>query len=585
MGNDASKQAADVRYLSERVPFEEEEVQRLLLCFAASHDTNDEHDRDSSRLVQWSKHMKVKKHPEKEKEYLSLLAQVEEHILPPDFGMKLRLLLKLPPPQARRGEEWNKMDDWTRREKLEMYLEALANGCGRRGSRAALGTLFQLCAPDGTTVHNSKDLSDVHGHEIKGNVAQVLDLAFRLALATEILRSGERTVRQNRTFSRFEPLAKSCINYVRGQRLRRSVDISVDIDDIDLEKGCCSKMDFIEWSEATVPMLASVLPTFQHMIYFPDQAPPLTIQSFQFPKLSETSSFWDNDDDVVAPVLFSFGCMAKSLGGEVRIMIHCMRVVRTPSAYHYPFSETQWHRLYTSCSDGLSYNGLQNALRGYSGPTLMVIRASDSGSIFGAFTASPWKESKDYYGTDDCFLYQISPEMTVCRPSGRGQNYMFCRSSSLGGGGGGVQVSRMGGSSQAPQGIGFGGSSNRSPRLFLDQSFCGCFVSSQDTTFEKGYLLPRTDAYSEKTFFSADQIEVWGCGGDDVVAAALCARQQDRSMRESYLNQARMVDKAAFVSDFRTGLIESKAFGHMDDIRDSTRNTLLNRTQGKQGYH
>ena len=162
---------------------------------------------------------------------------------------------------------------------------------------------------------------------------------------------------------------------------------------------------------------------------------------------------------------------------------------------------------------------------------------------------------------------------------------MFCRSSSQIGGGGGGQASRMGGGcSQAPRGIGFGGSSNGSPRLFLDQSFCGCFVSSQDTTFEKGHLLPRTDAYSQKTFFSADQIEVWGCGGDDVVATALAAREQDRYMRESYLNQARMVDKAAFVSDFRTGLIESKAFGHMDDIRDSTRNTLLNRTQGKQSY-
>ena len=217
---------------------------------------------------------------------------------------------------------------------------------------------------------------------------------------------------------------------------------------------------------------------------------------------------------------------------------------------------------------------------------MLLIRASDSGSIFGAFTASPWKESKEYYGTDDCFLYQVFPEVTVCRPSGRSQNYMFCRSSSqIGGSRGGVgQTGGMGGGSQAPQGIGFGGSSNRSPRLFFDQSFCGCFVSSQDTTFEKGYLLPRADAYSRKTFFNAEQIEVWGCGGDDIVAAALCAREQDRSVRESYLNQARMVDKAAFVSDFRTGLIESKAFGHMDDIRDSTRNILLDRTPGGQGY-
>lgn len=149
---------------------------------------------------------------------------------------------------------------------------------------------------------------------------------------------------------------------------------------------------------------------------------------------------------------------------------------------------------------------------------------------------------------------------------------MFCRSSS--------QVY----SGQAPKGIGFGGSSNRSPRLFLDESFCGCFVSSQDTTFEKGFLLPRTDAFSQKTFFSAEQIEVWGCGGGETVAAALSAQNQDRAIRESYLNQARRVDKTAFVSDLRTGLIDSKVFGHMDDIRGSTHNVLLNGKYGKESY-
>lgn len=224
--------------------------------------------------------------------------------------------------------------------------------------------------------------------------------------------------------------------------------------------------------------------------------------------------------------------------------------------------------------DGLSFNRLHNALLGYSGPTLLVIRSADSDAIFGAFTASLWKESKDYYGSaEDCFLYQLSPVLTVCHPSGRGQNFMFCHSSQS-------QLHR----GSAPRGIGFGGTATQSPRLFLDESFCGCFVSCQDNTFETGYLLPRTDSFSRKTFFSIDQIEVWCCGGDQVVSAALAAQRQDRSIRAAHLCHARQVDKSAFVSDLRSGLIESKAFGHVEEIHGSTRIRLLNRTPSKKGY-
>ena len=79
-------------------------------------------------------------------------------------------------------------------------------------------------------------------------------------------------------------------------------------------------------------------------------------------------------------------------------------------------------------------------------------------------------------------------------------------------------------------------------------------------------------------------LEVWGCGGDDVVAEALEARSYHRAVRASYINNARKVDKAAFVGDLRSGLIESKAFTHVDQIHGSTRFRLLNRTKSKKGY-
>lgn len=205
-----------------------------------------------------------------------------------------------------------------------------------------------------------------------------------------------------------------------------------------------------------------------------------------------------------------------------------------------------------------------------------MIRALN-GSVFGAFTASCWKESKDYYGTTDCFLYQLQPEFAIFRPCRRERNFMFCRSTSFSKG-----TNSSG--AAAPKGIGFGGSAHTCPRLFLDESFAACYVSSRDTTFEPGHLMPRTDAYSQKQYFLTDWMEVWGCGGQDAVSAALSAQAATKAVRAAYLQKNRQVDKTAFVADLRSGLIASKAFGHMEEIHGSTRYTLLNRGKKEGDY-
>jgi hypothetical protein len=246
-------------------------------------------------------------------------------------------------------------------------------------------------------------------------------------------------------------------------------------------------------------------------------------------------------------MLFSFASMSKSLGGE-------------------------WHRLYTSVSDGLSFNRLQNSMLGYDGPTLLVIQATNGG-IFGAFTASKWKESKDYYGNSDCFLYQLQPLTAVYRPSGNGKNYMYCNS-----------FARSRGYDKMPHGLGFGGSTDgECPRLFIAESFDGCHAGSQDLTFETGPLLPKNaDGASLDKTFDIDHLEVWGCGGDDVVAGALQARNRQRELRAAHIDKARKVDKAAFLDDFRSGLIESKAFKHRQEVHGSTRHHM--EENDKKGY-
>jgi TLD len=144
---------------------------------------------------------------------------------------------------------------------------------------------------------------------------------------------------------------------------------------------------------------------------------------------------------------------------------------------------------------------------------------------------------------------------TICRPSGNGTNYMYCNSEA-----------RSRGYDGQSHGIGFGGTTDL-PRLFIAESFDGCIASAQDLTFEVGTLLPKTSEGALQRAFEIDAIEVWGVGGETVVAEALGARNRQREITAANIRKARKVDKAAFLDDFRSGLIESKAFQHREQMR------------------
>lgn len=185
----------------------------------------------------------------------------------------------------------------------------------------------------------------------------------------------------------------------------------------------------------------------------------------------------------------------------------------------------------------------------------MILRDTDSGGIFGAFTSSAWKESKDYYGNSDCFLFQLEPVTNVFRPRGMDRNYMYCNS-----------AARSRGYDQLAHGIGFGGSTattpSSKPRLYISECFDECIASPNDTTFDYGPLLP-----NNQREFDIDILEVWGCGGDAAVQEALGARTRTREVIDANIRKAKKVDKAAFLDDLNSGLIESKAFRHREEIR------------------
>merc|ERR1719223_612128 len=112
-------------------------------------------------------------------------------------------------------------------------------------------------------------------------------------------------------------------------------------------------------------------------------------------------------------------------------------------------------------------------------------------------------------------------------------------------------------------------------------------ASSADLTFQPGALLPPREEEGEggtsggnsnssrmysstapgSKYFDIESLEVWGVGGDVVVSNALGNRHKQREIVAANIRKARKVDKAQFLDDFKSGLIESKAFQHRGQIQ------------------
>lgn len=521
---------------------------------------------------------------------------IESEILPNNFGQTLEetfFALLAPVDNGNsmandieNNEFSSSMDDLAM-QRLCKFLNGLADS-SRRGSRKSLSVIYNCCIASETS-NIDGNRSNVH---VKASAKSLLDLTYRLSLASVLLGrnmnechektcsdeddygeddnddedKGTQAVKSDDSrdekdhneidFSVYIPkeidpsVIQSLVEFESKHSTQHSSNhlssysyqndassLSSDTaytkgqvdDDDDKGKVMISFEAFTAWVEANVPCLAATLETFIHYIFFPDKPYPPSRLEFLFPFLrGQYSAFFQSES---SPMLFTFCAMSPSLGGA-------------------------WHRLYTSDEDGLSFNRLQNALLGYGGPTLLIIKESQGDGIFGAYTSTAWKESKDFYGNSDCFLFQLQPCLRVILPRGRGaNNFMYCNSES-----------RSRGYDGQAHGIGFGGTIEK-PRLFIAESFDGCMASASDLTFEAGALLPllntddkTVDLPSNRKYFDIACIEVWGVGGDELVRKALGAQNSQREIKAANIRKARKVDKAAFLDDLRSGLIESKAF-------------------------
>ena len=292
-----------------------------------------------------------------------------------------------------------------------------------------------------------------------------------------------------------------------------------------------------------------------------------------------------------------------------------------------PLLNGPWQRLYSSNIDGLSYAGLVSALRGYDGPTVLLIgaipppaasyAASDGTggvkktTMIGYYTATPWKESGSYYGNENCFLFTPSgvddeeeEEETVqifgpisktsdetSKISTRPTNYQFCHSTIAAAvvsdgrkPGQHPDDANVKGKSivQVPPGLGVGESRGIGPRLHITESLEGCQALPYDDSFAAGPLLPPFFGDSPTRSFDVDVMEVWGVGGSDRIQRALAARNRDRSFKEASRRRNAEVDRTQFVDHFQSDMVDCKVFSHslhtserVDDCEQESNGSML----------
>ena len=93
-----------------------------------------------------------------------------------------------------------------------------------------------------------------------------------------------------------------------------------------------------------------------------------------------------------------------------------------------------WKRIYTTDTDGRSFNRVTYHLVGYDGPVIILIKCSNyEGTVLGAYAEAAFKDCNRYHGSRNNFLFTIGPMLNnVYRTSGRETNYQWLNTNSFG---------------------------------------------------------------------------------------------------------------------------------------------------------
>lgn len=287
-----------------------------------------------------------------------LLEAVERKILPPGFGNKLYKACFL---GTSKDSEYDgktntnssvvgiEEDEYARMAKLEKFFEGLANGT-RRDRKTVTSCLIRCCKqhpapkePETSTNQFSTTNDFAYGgggfspYQTGGksensfiDPMELVDIGYRLCLAAAFLKeasdgkSSQDDEESDQDLGRFlpsddpkvlNPGLKALSNSLASMATKRKQRIYHSTSPSDELASLVEADDVFEWVERVAPMFGSILPTFLHALFFPNKAAPPTRSSFDYPRISQESTVFLPSNN--SPLLFSFGCMSPSLGGEV----------------------------------------------------------------------------------------------------------------------------------------------------------------------------------------------------------------------------------------------------------------------------
>jgi len=525
---------------------------------------------------------------------------------------------------------------------LHLFLEAMAGLSGRRsGSSWDIKVFFSFLEKLCCCSNNSVGENEGHTSHVQESVQKiitaedVIGLLYRFALSGHVLqnwRTGD-DFQEMQTSLNLELISK--LGEEPPQPIVNSL-CSYGLEESGGERNNNRNIDFLtlnNWIEMKFPQMASILSSFVHQAFFSWQCPQVKSKDENCEDTNEhngtlTSMFEGQDDDENVFILYAQGqkklfqfpflkkfifapSSADSLSSisetDTTSMCFNLSMGEGGAIGHFAFGAAcmdpklcgKWHHIYSTEKDGFDFLNLQRAIIGYSGPTILIIRPtqttklqsdeSNSGSpgLFGFYTNNGWKESKKFYGSSDCFLFRAEPIWNVYRPlsfvQSWGQtlvgdkevdgipmtfvgdsqtkykeNYMYFNPSTC---------SLVGGRGESKHGLILGGTKEQ-PRFYLKESLTQCIASSgnfQDKTFESGPLLPCLwDKY-----YNVDVLEVWAVGGE--IRDALLAREKQKDRVDTRLKQLQKVDSHQFLNDFQNGLLSAgsntRMFGHRQDDR------------------
>jgi hypothetical protein len=377
-----SPEQDDLQFLADRFPFGDGELHRLYEAYRAISDSPA--NSRSTFLQDWAVQATLQRHRqgwkkrqlaasaaqddqeakeqrEAQGEERRMLLQVaEEKILMPKTGDSLYQACCLAAgdqplyPTIRNEEGSNPgaseedtaappppVDEYTRRARLEQMFTGFTH-MGRKGAKVATQVMFDvIAARDESSLQIEKEPIRIHAMALAR-------FAYALALATSFLEAAAADDDQGMAdFTRHDPqseqvlqamassmIAKGESRLQRHHVLQTGTHINKEVLQEALKQGFIEWDDLWEWTEDVGPLMASILPSFVQTLLFPDQPAPPSRTAYKFPRLSHPSIFFETPS---SSVLFKLGCLTASLSGT-------------------------YFRLYTSASDGLSFNRLTNAL-------------------------------------------------------------------------------------------------------------------------------------------------------------------------------------------------------------------------------